>query len=91
MKYKNLNFERVDFEKSKSKPLAAISEEGPVSILNFPSILKMEALCSSETLLPLLTYQITRLPVPKDCINLHACLKFESSARFAITLSVATQ
>jgi hypothetical protein len=66
MKYKNLNFETVDFEKYKSKPLAAISEEGPVSILNLRSILKMEALRSSETLLPLLIYQIIRVPVPED-------------------------
>jgi hypothetical protein len=64
-----------------------ISEEGPVSILCFPSILKTEAVCSSETLLPVPTYQTTRLPVPQECIILRAYLNLEFSARFAITLS----
>jgi len=32
------------------------------------------------------TYKMTRLPVIKECIILHACLNFEYSARFAITL-----
>jgi len=55
--------------------------------LFFPSILKMETACSSETLLPVPTYRMTRLPVPQECTILHACLKFEFSARFAITMS----
>jgi len=67
--------------------VTGIVEEVPISILCFLSTLKMEAVCSSETLLPVPTYQITRLPVPQKFIILHPCLYFEITARFAITLS----
>ena len=46
----------------------------------------MEAVCSSETLLPLPTYQTPRLPVPQYII-LRACMNFECQVRFAVTLS----
>jgi hypothetical protein len=64
-----------------------ISEEGPVSILCSPSILKMEAVCYSEPLLPDPTYQMTWFSVPQECTILNVYLNFEISARFAITLS----
>jgi len=47
----------------------------------------MEAVCSSETLLPLPTYQTPRLPVPQKYIILCACLNLECQVRFAVSLS----